>query len=104
MHLQWRWFTIRIGVKTTGDIFVRRDYLKIVGIVYEEEEEKNCVAKFLETCRKFLGGRKRRRKSRRRMEKIIFSIFDTWTELIKLRIEWANTENNAREFAEIFIK
>lgn len=101
MHLQR--FTIRIGVKTTGDIFVRRDYLKIVGIVYEEEEEKNCVAKFLETCRKFLGGRKRR-KSRRRMEKIIFSIFDTWTELIKLRIEWANTENNPREFAEIFIK
>lgn len=44
------------------------------------------------------------RKSRRRMEKIIFSIFDTWTELIKLRIEWANTENNAREFVEIFIK
>lgn len=101
MHVQR--FTIRIGVKTTGDIFVRRDYLKIVGIVYEEEEEKNCVAKFLETCRKFLGGRKMR-KSRRRMEKIIFSIFDTWTELIKLRIEWANTENNAREFAEIFIK
>lgn len=84
MHVQR--FTIRIGVKTTGDIFVRRDYLKIVGIVYEEEEEKNCVAKFLETCRKFLGGRKSR-KSRRRMEKIIFSIFDTWTELIKLRIE-----------------